>query len=125
MTGDPDLGGRVVLVVEDEYYIAFDTSRALQRAGAQVLGPFSTERAALAALEQQRPDAVVVDINLGSGPSFKLAEALKQRGIPFAFLTGYDQQAIPAVFADIERLQKPTQLREIVHAVANLLLPSA
>ena len=120
MTGEPDLIGRRVLVVEDDYYLATDAARALLEAGAEVMGPCATEEDARAELEDQRPDAVVVDINLGLGPSFKLAEALKDRGIPFVFTTGYDAEVIPAEFDGVERLQKPLQLRQIVGAVAKL-----
>lgn len=49
----------------------------------------------------------MVDVNLGSGPSFKLAETLRDRGIPFVFTTGDDAEVIPAGFARVERLQKP------------------
>ena len=42
MPEKPELGGRRVLVVEDEYYIASDTARALQGAGALILGPFAS-----------------------------------------------------------------------------------
>ena len=120
MTGEPDLTGHRVLVVEDDYYLATDAARALRGAGAEVMGPCATEEDARAELEDQRPDAVVVDINLGPGPSFKLAEALKDRGIPFVFTTGYDAEVIPAEFEGVERLEKPLQLRQIVGAVARL-----
>jgi hypothetical protein len=56
----------------------------------------------------------LVDISLGLGPSFKLAETLKDQGIPFVFVTGYDQTVIPEEFNDIERLEKPIQLWRIV-----------
>jgi DNA-binding response OmpR family regulator len=125
MTGEVRLDGAVVLVVEDEFYIAADTARALQGAGADVVGPFRTEKAARSAVEEQRPDVVVVDINLGAGPSFKLAETLKDKGIPFVFVTGYDQQVIPDEFSDVQRLEKPVQLRRVVSAVSNLLNPAA
>lgn len=121
MTGEADLTGRHILVVEDDYYLATDTARALQGAGAAVLGPFPSETAAEAELDERRPDAAVVDINLGLGPSFRLAQALKARGVPFVFVTGYDQGAIPDSFRDIERLEKPVPLRRIVGAVARLL----
>ena len=121
MTGEADLHGHSVLVIEDDFYLASDAARALRGAGAEVLGPCPTEEAARAALEVQRPSAAVVDINLGRGPSFKLAEALKDRGIPFVFTTGYDAEVIPAEFGAIERLQKPVQLRRIVAAVATLV----
>ena len=65
---------------------------------------------------------MVVDINLGPGPSFKLAETLKDAGIPFVFTTGYDAEVIPAGFEAVERLQKPLQLRQIVGAVAKLTM---
>ncbi len=120
MTGEPDLTGRRILVVEDDYYLATDTSRALRGAGAEVVGPCATEDDAWAELNDRRPDAVVVDINLGQGPSFKLAETLTDRGIPFVFTTGYDAEVIPAKFEGIERLQKPIQLRQIVGAIAKL-----
>ena len=123
MTGEADLTGLRVLVVEDDYYLASDTARALRGAGADVMGPCATEADARAALADRRPDAVVVDINLGPGPSFKLAETLEDNGIPFVFTTGYDPEVIPAEFESIERLQKPLQLRQIIGAVARLSSP--
>jgi CheY-like chemotaxis protein len=121
MSGEADLSGHRVMVIEDDYYLASDVSRALQGAGAQVMGPCPNEEAARAELTEQRPDAVVMDINLGAGASFKLAEYLKDNRIPFAFVTGYDENVIPAEFAGVERLEKPVQLRQIVNSVAKLI----
>lgn len=121
MTGESDLSGRRILVVEDDYYLATDSARALQGAGAEVLGPCSTEEDAREELAEQRPDAVLLDINLGPGPTFKLAETLKHGGIPFVFVTGYDQKVIPAEFHNVERLEKPIQLRRVVSVVSKLL----
>lgn len=121
MTGEADLRGLRVLVVEDDFYLATDTARALQGAGANVLGPCPNEEAARDALADEHPDAAVVDINLGAGPSFKLAETLKDRGIPFVFTTGYDPEVIPTEFEGVQRLQKPVPLRQIVAAVSKLL----
>jgi two-component SAPR family response regulator len=122
MRDEADLHGYKVLVVEDDYYLATDAARALRSAGAEVMGPFPTEESAWAELEAQRPDAVVVDINLGWGPSFKFAEVLKDRGIPFVFVTGYDQETIPEQFNDIERVEKPAQLKRIVGAISKLVV---
>ncbi len=121
MTGEADLTGHRVLVIEDDYYLATDTARALQGAGADVLGPCPDEDAARDELADGHPDVAVLDINLGSGPSFKLAETLKDRGIPFIFTTGYDPEVIPVEFDGVARLQKPLQLRQIVAAVSKLL----
>lgn len=121
MTGEADLSGRRVLVIENDFHLAADAARALQGAGAVVLGPCPNEEVARDRLRDDRPDAVVLDINLGRGPSFTLAEALRDRGIPFLFTTGYDLEVIPAEFDSLQRLQKPVQLHRIVGAVALLL----
>lgn len=121
VTGEADLSGYTILVVEDDYYLATDATRALQGAGAHVVGPCASQGLALAELERQQPDAAVVDINLGFGPSFALARTLRERGLPFVFTTGYDQEVIPPEFNDVERLEKPLQLRRVVGAVAKLV----
>jgi two-component SAPR family response regulator len=121
MTGEADLSGHRVLVVEDEYYQADDVARALGRAGGEVMGPCPDEESARAVLEEQRPDAVLLDINLGSGPTFKLAETLEARGIPFVFFTGYDQATIPKEFDHVERIEKPVELRKIVRAISKVV----
>jgi DNA-binding response OmpR family regulator len=124
MRGEADLSGHRILVVEDDYYLATDTTRALRGAGAEVAGPCPTEQAARDELRDARPTAAVVDINLGGGPSFGLARTLHQEGIPFVFLTGYDEEAIPAEFAGVPRLQKPIELRRIVTAAAQAVAQS-
>ena len=111
-------------MVEDDYYLATDTARALQGAGAQVVGPCPNEEAARAALADAGPTAALIDINLGSGPSFILAHLLRQRNVPFVFVTGYDEGVIPQEFSDVERLQKPVELRRVVKFLAETLRAS-
>ena len=119
MTGAPDLTGQSVLVIEDDYYLAADTTAALRGAGAEVLGPCPREEDALQLLETAAPTAAIVDLNLGGGgPRFEIAMVLKGKGIPFLFLTGYDPDVIPQDLADVVRLQKPVTLREVVEAVS-------
>ncbi|UMY19760.1 response regulator [Methylobacterium organophilum] len=125
MTVEPALRGQRILVVEDEYFIATDTARTLREAGAAVIGPVPSEEAARLWLARERPDAAVLDINLGLGASFTLAGSLKERGIPFVFVTGYDQSVIPAAFGGVERLEKPIQIRRIVGALSKLLMQTA
>jgi len=124
MSGEADLSGCRVLVVEDDFYLATDAARALSVAGAEVLGPCATEADAREELAQARPDAVLLDINLGSGPTFELAEKLKDENIPFVFVTGYEQDVIPSEFAEVQRLEKPVQLRRVVSTLAKVLTPA-
>ncbi|MGX1167023.1 PAS domain S-box-containing protein [Bradyrhizobium sp. USDA 372] len=121
MTNAPDLTGRKVLVVEDDYYIAGDTAAALRGAGAEVLGPCPDEDTTLSLFDSQMPTHAVLDLNLGGGgPKFAIARWLKERGVPFVFLTGYDQDVVPNELADVVRLQKPLPQRKVVEAVADL-----
>lgn len=121
MSGQAELTGQRVLVVEDDYYLATDTARALKGAGAQVIGPCATEADAREELAQTPSTCAVLDINLKGGRSFNLARELKRERVPFVFITGYDQEVIPDDLADVTRLQKPVQFREIVSALAGSL----
>ena len=125
MTSGPepfaDLTGTTVLVLEDEYYLAIEVTEAIERAGGTVLGPCPDAAAALHELGRQQPDCAVVDLNLGLGPSFEIAEALQQRNVPFLFLTGYDAASIPAGFSDRERIEKPADMNRVVETTARLI----
>lgn len=108
----PDLAlavrGRRILVVEDEYVMAKDLQHELEDAGAEVLGPVPSVADALALLATDvRPDAAVLDVNLGGELVFPVAEALRERGVPFLFATGYDRWALPATYAEVPRCEKP------------------
>jgi DNA-binding response OmpR family regulator len=63
----------------------------------------------------------MIDINLGTGPSFELAKQLRQQQVPFVFLTGYDPQMIPADFSGVRCLQKPIEFGDMVQAIADLI----
>jgi two-component SAPR family response regulator len=120
MSSTAELAGRRVLIVEDDYYLAADAEQALKNAGASIIGPVARSPEALRLLEETRPDCAVVDINLGLGPSYDVAATLRASSVPFVFVTGYDARAIPAEFADIERLAKPVDVWRMVRAIARL-----
>ena len=115
-----ELSGRSVLVVEDDYYLATDAETALMKAGASVVGPCARSSDAISLLEASHPDCAIVDINLGSGPSYEVAASLRASSVPFLFITGYDAGAIPPEFSDVERLEKPVNVSRMVHALARL-----
>jgi len=114
------LRGRSVLVLEDNYLLAEDERWALEDAGARVVGPFSTAEAAIEALQKDAVDCALIDINLGSGPNFDVAEALRKQGVPMVFVTGYDASVIPEDLLDVPRLEKPFAEAEVINAVASI-----
>jgi DNA-binding response OmpR family regulator len=115
-----DFEKRCFIIVEDEYYLARDVTDVLRRAGAEVMGPFPRERDALVAMQIERPDCAILDINTGDGPSFTLADTLTSRGVPFLFFTGYDDEVIPARFAGVPRLEKPVDHTRLVSVARGL-----
>lgn len=96
-----------VLVVEDDYCIARDIARMIARLGCDVVGPAPGVEAAMNLLETERPAAAVLDIDLKGRAVYPLADALLQRGVPFVFITGYDERDIPIAYRGVRRLTKP------------------
>ncbi|MGN6228299.1 MAG: response regulator [Dyella sp.] len=120
------LVGKRVLVVEDEYLIAEDVRTALTMVGAEVVGPCATVAAAIeASALAPAPDAAVLDINLAGERVFPAAARLVDRGVPCLFTTGYDDIAIPELFAHCPRLRKPAGVRTMLDALATLVAPAA
>lgn len=119
-----DLGGTKILIVEDEFYLAMDISEEIEQAGGTVLGPCRDIAASMIQLEAG-PDVAVVDINLGEGPSFEIARALEERGVPFVFLTGYDAATIPPEFAHVESVNKPADAARVIDVIARLTTSKA
>ena len=98
-----------VLVVEDEALVAMMIQDTLVEFGFQVIGPVSSASGAMAAAREGHFDAAVLDVNLGDGLVFAVAEILEKRGVPFVFVTGYDADCIDARFSDVPILQKPIE----------------
>lgn len=116
------LTGRRVLVVEDEYLIASAVQRWLQAAGSEVLGPVPSVDRALALIAEHRPDAAVLDINLGGGQdAYPVADRLRALGVPFLYATGDVRAADAGIDQDGPRLEKPFTARELVRALSGIL----
>jgi len=54
-------------------------------------------------------DAAILDINLGDGMVYQVAEILARRHVPFVFVTGYDADSVDSRFRGIPVLQKPVE----------------
>ena len=80
-----------ILLVEDELIIAEDMANVLEAIGYHVIGTAIDFDEAIAILEIQKPDLILLDINLaGKRNGIELAETINQRfSIPFIFTTSY------------------------------------
>ena len=53
-------------------------------------------------------DIAVLDVNLSGETSFPIADALRRKGVPFVFATGYGESiAVPGHYADVPVVPKP------------------
>jgi len=110
--------GRCVLVVEDEYLLAKGISDEFAKLGVEDIGPANTVERALELVEHRgRLDGAVLDVKVRDDLVFPVADALRARGVPFVFVTGYEQQAIPDRYSDAEHYRKPLDLAQVLRAL--------
>ena len=99
-----------VLVVEDEFLLAYELETELTDAGATVVATASTVDAALQQIDcQERIDGAVLDVNLGGKSVYPVADRLVERNVPFVFTTGYDASALPSRFKHVMKCEKPIE----------------
>jgi two-component sensor histidine kinase len=117
------LSGRRVLVVEDEVMVAWTLEDMLAELGCTVVGPAVRVDQALAMIETEAVDAVVLDVNLNGEKSYPVADALAARGVPFVFSTGYNKNNLLTGYRAFPMLQKPFNRAKLGGALAELLTP--
>lgn len=117
--------GRRILIVEDEPLLAMELETNLNALGCKTLRSAATLNAAKAAIGDSGCDAALVDVNLGGRQADELAVALTRKNIPFAFVTGYGREGLPAGFKEAAILSKPFAKEELLVVLAQLLQPSS
>ena len=67
------------------------------------------------------PDAALLDVNLGGRPIFPVADALKARGVPFAFASGYGEAGLTEDHRGSTVLQKPFREADLRRVLEGLV----
>lgn len=102
------LSGRRVLIVEDESLVAMLLETILEDMGCTPVGPAANiDEGLKLATDGERLDAALLDVNVAGRQVFPVAEALKERGIPFVFSTGYGEGGLPDEWRGQRTIQKP------------------
>lgn len=110
-----------ILIVEDSYLTAEAVGDLVKRCGCEVAGAVGRVETGIEFVRKNVVDAAVVDIDLHGTASFPICNQLRQRDIPFVFLTGYDRSyVIPPEFQGTVRLSKPVDDREFETALSSL-----
>jgi DNA-binding response OmpR family regulator len=112
---------RRILVIDDEPLISMLVEDWLTELGCEVVGPARTVQDGLDLIEKGALDGAILDVNLGGNKSFMVAEALRDRGVPFAFATGDGDLAQASGFTDPFVLQKPFDFEAVKSMVEALL----
>ncbi|WP_210526690.1 response regulator [Rubellimicrobium arenae] len=114
---------RLILVVEDEFLIAMELEAVLEESGFRVLGPAATVQAALQLLDQQRPHAAVLDMNLRNETVVPVARVLRRMAVPFAIASAYGAASWPRDEAldGAPSLGKPTSTATLIAAMHEIL----
>ncbi|WP_332656457.1 response regulator [Brevundimonas sp.] len=100
--------GRRVLVVEDESLVAMLLETILEDMGCVPVGPAATVEEGLQMVtEGGALDAALLDVNVAGRQVFPIAEALRERKVPFVFSTGYGEGGLPDEWRGQPTLQKP------------------
>ena len=114
-------GAPRVLVLEDEPLIAVMMRDWLTELGCETVGPAHTVPDALALIDGGRLDGAILDLTIGSQDSSAAADALRVRGIPFAFATGRAGDVLAARYPDVPTLAKPYDFSALQGVMAALL----
>jgi two-component SAPR family response regulator len=113
----------LVLVVEDEFFLAMELEDLILAQGWQVLGPVPTVDEALDLLTNQRPDVAVLDVNLRGVMVTPVAEALERQNIPFVLASAYrpSQLQSSAVLSEAVNVGKPIGKHRLVQAILQVM----
>ncbi|MES2033224.1 MAG: response regulator [Pseudomonadota bacterium] len=120
-----ELNGLRVLVVEDEMLVSMLVEDMLTDFGCVVVGPAPDFDEAMALAGSAEIDAALLDVNVAGRPVFPVADALKARGVPFAFASGYGQAGLAEAHRDAPVLQKPFRQADLERALSSLMKAAA
>lgn len=111
-----------LIVVEDSFSVADGLKYLLQTVGCDVVGMAGSVRTALDLVATAPFDLALLDIDLHGEHVAPVAEAVRQRGKPVIFLSGYgDEAVLPPHLRALPRLEKPVDPDELLAVIDQVL----
>jgi DNA-binding NtrC family response regulator len=110
-----------VLILEDDAVIAWDIESELESRGWQIAGIKAKASDTLPLMAELRPDASVLDINLGKENSFDVARECIRLGIAAVFMSGESGDALPDDLKNITICSKPVDYDRLHTALEQAL----
>jgi DNA-binding NtrC family response regulator len=120
---DDALAGLHVLIVEDETLVSMLLEDMVEDLGGVVVesAPRIARALEIARDAEIHIDLALLDVNLGGEDAFPVAEVLLERGVPFAFSTGYGNSGLPERWRQTPTLQKPFTLEQVSGVLRRVL----
>jgi two-component system, response regulator PdtaR len=114
--------GPKILIVEDDAIIAMDMEQVLSRKGYKIIGRVDRGEKAIAAVEEKKPDIVLMDINIkGSINGIEVAKKLLDEiGVKVIYVTAYSDVTMKERAFETEPvgyLIKPVRETELIGMV--------
>jgi len=101
---------KLVLIVEDNAFLAVDLSEAIEELEGRVVGPTDRVAEALDLLDSEAVAAAIVDVHLADLDMFMLTSKLTQLGVPFVLQAESDlPETVSFLHPDVPVLRKPVQ----------------
>ncbi|PZO01125.1 MAG: hypothetical protein DCF28_10390 [Alphaproteobacteria bacterium] len=111
-----------VLVVEDSYLVILTLEGMFEDLGWTMVGPATRLAEAVQMAEAETFDAALLDVNLDGEMSWAVATVLKNKGVPFAFSTGYDEaNLLPGNLIGTEIFAKPYRRAELENGLRQMM----
>jgi CheY-like chemotaxis protein len=119
--GELPLARCAILVLEDETIISFLVEDLLKELGCEDIRHAANTSGALALLNEYRPDAALLDVNLGREFAYPVAMQLQIKSIPFVFATGYGRSGLAPEWRDHAVIQKPFDIQSLGNALRGVM----
>ena len=118
----PDKEITRVFVVEDEVFVAYEMNDMLEELGFEVVGPALNAEDAQKLARTAEIDAAFLDVNLGGGKTSEpTAMILRERGVPFVFVTAYTPDQITFRTSADQVLEKPVASKKVYETLRTVL----
>ncbi|MCT2559173.1 response regulator [Tsuneonella sp. YG55] len=115
-----------IMIVDDEALVLLDLVLTVESLGYRVFCDSTNVAEAMNSLGDDRPDAALLDIDVGGTPVWPLARALKQRGVPTVFVSAnHAHDELETEFAHCPAIDKPASSGDITDALKQVLSAAA
>ena len=116
------LTGALILIAEDQAFIALDLAAAVEDAGGQVAGPVASVKAASALINEHPIKAAILDFNLVDGDAVPIMKLLSELEIPMIIQSGIGlTPEIRQQFPNVTIFNKPSLTSDLIAALGTLI----